>query len=91
MNMRNRTFGGVRKRAGIKRLITYVKGTCIDKRERRLNRLQSAKANLQLAGTYSPEIPHVVTRRRSSSRRVIHLTRVATSGTHNLNRLSVVC
>lgn len=90
MTKRNRTFGGVLKRGGIKHLISFKGGACVDKRECRLNQLHLAKANQQLAGTYSPEIPHVITRRRSSAYRVIHLTRVATSGIRNLARSSVV-
>ena len=85
MSKRNRTFGGVRKRSGIKHLVITDKGAMKDKRERRLNRLHLAKAKCQLAGMYSPELPHVVTRRRSSACQVIALTRMIPSGSDNLS------
>lgn len=90
MRLSRALFGKVRKRAGIQHLVRVEKGSWINKREYRLSRLHLCRSRLMLEGTYSPEIPHVITRRRSSAPSVIHLTRVVTSGVHNLGRPSVV-
>ena len=91
MSLRNRNFGGTRKRKSIRRRVFLDKRSLRlgNRRERRLHILHLHKCSLMLEGTYSPEIPHVVTRRRSSANQVITLRREVPSGVSNLQPVVV--
>ncbi len=77
-------YGNAPSRRGIKHLVNLIHGG-ENHREMRLSLSHRGPSVRQLAGTYSPELPHVVTRRRSSACQVITLTRMIPSGSDNLS------